>query len=262
MFNKQISHVTSWAQFDRKVRFSGRKLFSELDSFHNAILVAGCQRSGTTVLSRLITGSDDMVNFQFGIDDELDAALILSGWISHQPKGRYCFQTTYLNSSYPEYFEHCDYKLIWVLRNPASVIYSMLCNWKHAALNRLFQHCGSTLLNEKEQRRYERLGAFSIPRLRRACLSYNAKTSQIFTLRERLGDNCLFIIDYEKLTSDKNTVLPAIYSFIGLPYRDNYAAMLHSSSLNKAKIFYEQHRYIIDDNCMPVYERASTLVTM
>jgi hypothetical protein len=138
----------------------------------------------------------------------------------------------------------------------------MLCNWKHAALNRLFQHCGSALLNEKEQRRYERLGAFSIPRLRRACLCYNAKTSQIFTLRERLRDNCLFIIDYEKLTSDKNTVLPAIYSFIGLPYRDEYAAKLHSGSLNKAKIFYEWHRNVLDSTCMPVYEKACALVTM
>src|SRR3989304_2398887 len=147
MITMQNSRISSWAMFDRKVRASGKKLLGELDRLHGAILVAGCQRSGTTALSRLITGSDGMVDFQFGADDELDAALILSGWGPHPPRqGRYCFQTTYLNNSYPEYFEHRDYKLIWVLRNPASVVYSMLYNWKTVALNRLFRHCAAALI--------------------------------------------------------------------------------------------------------------------
>lgn len=262
MSGKKIARVNSWAQFDRNVRFSGKKLLSELDVFQDAILIAGCQRSGTTALSRVITGSNGMVNFQFGKDDELDAALILSGWIPHQPQGRYCFQTTYLNNSYPEYFEHSNYKLIWVLRNPASVIYSMLYNWKRPALNRLFRHCGSVLLEEREKWRYDHLGAFAIPSLRRACLSYNAKVSQVFTLRARLGGDRIFIVDYEKLTKDKAAVLPAIYSFVGLPYRNDYAARLHSGSLNKAKVFYERHRDVLDGTCMPIYARAGTLVTI
>ena len=151
MANHYRSPVKSWAQFDRKVRYSGHKLLAQLDMYHNSILVAGCQRSGTTALSRLITGSEGMVNFQLGKDDELDAALILSGWIPYQPIGRYCFQTTYLNDSYTEYFEHYDYKLIWVLRNPYSVVYSMLHNWKNGALNRLFHHCGSKLIEGREK---------------------------------------------------------------------------------------------------------------
>jgi hypothetical protein len=254
--------VNSWARFDSLVRFSGRRLLGQLDNYQNAILIAGCQRSGTTALSRLIKKSDGMVTFQFGKDDELDAALILSGWVSHQAQGRYCFQTTYLNDSYPEYFEHNNYKLIWVLRNPSSVIYSMLYNWKTAALNRLFRHCGSALLQESERWRYEQFGAWSIPRLRRACLSYNAKIAQTFMLRERLDDNRLLIIDYERLVHAKDAVLPAIYDFIGLPYRAAYADRIHAGSVDKAKGFYNNHRKTLDDTCLPVYEKACALINV
>jgi hypothetical protein len=258
--SKQNLPVRSWGQFDRRVRFSGRKLLGRLDHFHNTILVAGCQRSGTTALSRLITGSEGMTDFQFGSDDELDAALILSGWVPYTPQGRYCFQATYLNNSYPEYFEHHDYKLIWVLRNPASVIHSMLYNWKRAALNRLFHHCGAALLEGGEQWRYEHLGVFSIPRLRRACLSYNAKVSQLFKLRERLGDDRLFIIDYEILTSNKEAVLPNLYEYIDLAYRRQYADRIHGGSINKAIKFHERHKVLLDKICMPIYKQACTMV--
>jgi hypothetical protein len=200
-----------------------------------------------------------MTKFQFSSDDELDAALILSGWIPHDHQGRYCFQTTYLNNSYPEYFEHDNYKLIWVLRNPASVTYSMLYNWRRAALNRLFRHCGADLLDEGDHWRYTNFGSLAISRLKRACLSYNAKIAHIFKLRERLGDDRLFIIDYEKLISQKEFILPMIYEFIDLPYQSEYAVRIHSGSLNKAEIFYAQHRDLIDSVCMPVYVRACSL---
>lgn len=253
--------IDSWDRFERIVRSSEVKLLTSLDDFQSPILVAGCQRSGTTALSRLITASDGMVDFAFGKDDELDAALILSGRVSCQPQGRYCFQTTYLNSSYPEYFEHTDYKLIWVLRNPSSVIYSMLYNWKRAALNRLFRHCGVALLEDGERWWYEHLGTFSIPRLRRACLSYNAKMSQIFTLREKLGEERLFIIEYDELIRNKDVMLPMVYQFIGLPYRKEYSEKLHSRSFNKANKFHAKHGKLLGDFCMPVYEKACTLIS-
>lgn len=254
-------HIKSWAQFDRKIRFSGQKLLGQLDNYHNSILVAGCQRSGTTALSRLITETEGMVNFQIGKDDELDAALILSGWISHQPQGRYCFQTTYLNNHYPEYFEHKDYKLIWLLRNPTSVVYSMLHNWKTAALNRLFLHCGSKLLEGREKWKYEHFGVFSISRLQRACLSYNAKVSQIFTLHRKLGHEQLLIIDYEELISNKDKMLSMIYQFIDIPYKNEYSDKLHSGSFNKADCFRDIHGEKLENLCMPVYEKACALIS-
>jgi hypothetical protein len=256
MSNLQHPPVKSWAQFDRKVRFSGRKLLGELDRFSNCILVAGCQRSGTTALSRLITASEGMVKFQFGKDDELDAAQILSGWVHYPSSGRFCFQTTYLNDSYPEYYEHANYKLIWVLRNPYSVIYSMLHNWKRGALNRLFRHCGSELLAKGERRPYELLGTFGISRLRKACLSYNAKTVQAAILSDTLGPARIMIIDYDDLVRNKELHLPRICDFVGLKYSDELLTKLHAKSLSKADKFSCKEAVMIESICTPFYQEA------
>jgi len=261
MSNRQSTPVGSWAQFDRKVRFSGRKLLGELDRFRDCILVAGCQRSGTTALSRLLTASAGMVKFQFGRDDELDAAQILSGWVPYPSEGRFCFQTTYLNGSYPEYYEHRSYRLIWVLRNPYSVIYSMLRNWKRGALNRLFRHCGSGLLTDSERRTYELFGTLGIARLRKACLSYNAKTVQTEILSRELGRDRIMIIDYDDLVRSKEIHLPKIYDFVGLKYSDDLLSRLHAKSLSKANKFSSKEADIIDSVCTPFYQQARKFLT-
>ncbi len=251
--------VRTWAQFDRHVHRSGRPLLARLDAFADSVLVAGCQRSGTTALSRLITATAGMVDFQFGHDEELDAALILSGAVEHHPAGRYCFQTTYLNDHWPEYLEHDDYRLLWVLRNPASVVLSMLTNWRRGALRRLFRHTGSKRLEAAGLRRYQRFGALGVPRLRMACLSYAAKTAQVLELHRRLPAGRLLVLDYDRLIVERDTQLPQVYAFIGAPWRDDFGAALHAGSLAKADRFHEQHRALLDTECMPVYEEARAL---
>lgn len=254
--------VSSWAQYDRRVRYSGRRLLGELDRFKNCILVAGCQRSGTTALSRLLTSSEGMVRFQFGHDDELDAALILSGWIDFPSTGRFCFQTTYLNNSYPEYFEHIDYRLIWVVRNPYSVVYSMLHNWKMAALNRLFRHCGHELLADGERWKYDRFGVWAVPRLRKACLSYNAKISQTGILKSRLDPDRIMILDYDDLIRNKRNILPELYNFTQLSYGEEYLSRLHSKSLSKADKFTSRETELIESTCMPLYLESRKYLTI
>jgi hypothetical protein len=256
MRNHSYSIIKSWAQFDRKIRFSGRKLLGSLDRFDNCILVAGCQRSGTTALSRLFTSSDAMVNFQFGHDDELDAAQILSGWTSYPTQGRLCFQTTYLNDSYPEYFEHKNYKLVWVLRNPYSVVYSMLNNWKIGALNRLFRHCGHKLLTEKEVRKYKALGVWSVSNLRKACLSYNAKISQTGVLKDKLGYSRIKVVDYDDLIKNKAQILPKIYDFLDLKFHESCLTKLHAESISKADKFSKKESSIIESDCVPYYMKS------
>ena len=77
--------------------------------------MSGCQRSGGTMLAGILSKSDGIVDFAWSKDDELDAALILSGYEDHVAQGRYCFQTTFLNECYQEYFEHTpDFKLIHI----------------------------------------------------------------------------------------------------------------------------------------------------
>ena len=264
--NKKIAklaqrRITTWKKFARQVRSGECNLLARLDEFPNCIFITGCQRSGTTMLSRTITQSEGMVNYWFGMDDELDAALILSGFESHTPRGRYCFQTTYLNECVHEYYEHVNgHKIIWVLRNPFSVVYSMLHNWENFALNELFEACGVNLLSEKEARFYKWFGVWGVSRLKRACLSYNGKLSQVFELTKRLKQDTIMIVEYDNLVSKKNDILPLIYRFVDLAYKSKYAEMIHSESLRKSNLLSKRKYALIERMCMPIYNEAKKLV--
>lgn len=255
--------ISTWKEFARRVRSRGCSLLARLDDFPRSVLVAGCQRSGTTMLSRIITGSDGMVNYWFGPDDELDAALILSGWVPHEPRGRYCFQTTYLNECYGEYFQYRNgHKLIWVLRNPYSVVYSLLHNWTRFALNELFRACGAPYLEGRQQRFYRWFGTLGVSRLHRAVLAYNGKVSQVFELHEGLGPERVLVVDYDDLVRHRETILPQIYAFIDLAYREDYARAIHTKSLGKANRLSGRERWLIQRYCVPVYEKARKLVSI
>ncbi|MFH1767049.1 MAG: sulfotransferase [Patescibacteria group bacterium] len=254
--------IKSWNDFMRRVKPKGCVLLRRLDEFPQSILVTGCQRSGTTMLSRIITQSEGMTNYWFGKDDELDAALILAGYVEHTPKGRYCFQTTYLNECYCEYFEHFNgHKIIWILRNPFSVIYSMLYNWRRRALNDLFKGCGARYLEGFARWKYEHLGFWGVSRLLRACLAYNGKTCQVFELRQRLRKSQLLVIEYDSLVKQKLRVLPKVYEFIELPYKEEYAGKISAKSLEKSRQLSHRARAMITELCKPVYEKAKTLLS-
>lgn len=254
--------IKTWQQFAKRVRNTQDKLFSRLDEFPDSILIAGCQRSGTTMLARIITQSEGMVNYWFGPDDELDAALILSGNVGHKPRGRYCFQTTYLNERYPEYFEHENFRMVWVLRNPHSVVYSMLHNWRHFALNELFTSCATQLLDDRYRRRFEIFGYLGVPRLLRACYAYNAKTSQIEQLRAHLDNDRLQVVDYDELVKNKASVLPRIYEFLDLPYKGAYEQAIKSSSLTKSGKAGSREQERVERLCMPIYMKQREFITL
>ena len=254
--------IKSWKDFIRQVRPKGCVLLRRLDEFPQSILVTGCQRSGTTMLSRIITQSEGMTDYWFGKDDELDAAIILAGYVDHTPKGRYCFQTTYLNECYYEYFEHFNgHKIIWILRNPFSVIYSMLYNWRKMALNDLFKGCGARYLEGFARWKYEHLGLWSVSRLLRACLAYNGKTCQVFELRQRLRESQLLVIEYDSLVEQKSRVMPKVYEFIELPYKEEYLCNISAKSLRKSRRLSNREHGVIAELCKPVYEKAKTLLS-
>ena len=89
---------------DRDARLERRRpaevasLLATLDDYLDPILVAGCQRSGTTALARLLKRADGMIDHAFGHDDELDGALLLAGYATRGTDGRHCFQTRYCAS--------------------------------------------------------------------------------------------------------------------------------------------------------------------
>lgn len=255
------TRIRTWPQFARRVRTRGCSLLREIGRFPDAILVTGCQRSGTTIMARIITGTDGMVNYWFGRDDELDAALILSGTVEHPSRGRYCFQTTYVNECFHEYLARVrDQKIVWVLRNPVSVTYSMLYNWRRFAFNELFDACGTPLLCERQERLYARFGRLSMSRIKRACLAYNGKVNQLFTLAEHFSTRSLAVIDYDEMLADRNRVLRKVYSFIDLPYRDVYAKSLKSRSEAKSRTLSASERWTVEALCMPIYERAGNVI--
>ena len=149
--------INNWQQFTDFVRLSNRPLLEHLDDFNEPVLVTGCQRSGTTMLSQILTESAGMVNYGSDNSLELDGALILSGHSEHEPlpNGRYCFQTTYLDDFYHEYFDHQGrFKLIWVIRNPASVVYSLLYNWPPRSLEGTFNYFVLKKINKFDQWMY------------------------------------------------------------------------------------------------------------
>lgn len=257
--HKRLS-VNSWAQFDRHVRYGDGQLLAELDRFPAAILVAGCQRSGTTIVSRILREAMKAPLTQITKDDELDAALILSGTVEFETSERCCFQTTYLNDHFAEYFEHENFRLIWVVREPEAVVRSMLRNWRRGALNRLFRACGKHALSEADLKRFDRFGTFGFSRLEKACLSYVVKTAQIHEIAEKLGPDRLYLLEYDDLLNHSATILPDIFSFVSLPYNDRVRQRVSNRNRPQKKRLSTAQRNRISERCQDEYQRAVELV--
>jgi len=253
--------IRSWAAFHAIVKQPNRPLLAKLDEYSDAILVAGCQRSGTTALARLLKRADGMIDHAFGHDDELDGALLLAGYATRGTEGRHCFQTTYLNDRFREYFDHRDFRLIWMLREPRSVVYSMLNNWKRGALNRLFDACGADVLAQADPAPSMSHTWLGPSRLAKACSSYVAKTAQTAELRERLGDR-ISIVDYDELVARKQELLPELCEFVGLEYDARLGDALHARSVAKREQLGARDADYVDRFCSAVYADALALRTI
>ena len=252
----------TWARFDREVRRRESSLLKKLGEFPDAVLVAGCQRSGTTILTRVIRSRPGVVSFQIGKDDELDAALILSGRIrAPDHNGRFCFQTTYLNERYKEYLEHENYRLIWVVRNPYSAICSMLYNWRRSALNRLFRGCGVEFLTEDQRRHYDTFGPYAISRARKACLAYRSKAAQLVLLKQQLPRDRLLVVDYDQLISNIPKVVGHVLDFLDIEPLSGSDYGIHANSARKAERLSRRQRRLIKQLCQESYEKALSCVT-
>jgi hypothetical protein len=197
-----------------------------------------------------------MTNYWFGPDDELDAALILSGYVD-----RYCFQTTYVSKRYCEYYEHAGrFQMIWVLRNPYSTIYSMLYNWSVDGPRQLFEACAPPVLTGRDKHLYKLFGGVAITRLRKACWAYVGKTAQLFELSKNLEPGRIIVVDYDDLVTNKERVLPAIYESLNIPYYKRYASRISRSSLDKADRLSIAEQTTIEAIAEPIYRKARRLI--
>jgi hypothetical protein len=253
--------IRSWAAFHDVVKRPGEPLLARLDDYGDCLLVAGCQRSGTTALARLFKRAEGIVDHTFGHDDELDGALLLAGHATRALDGRHCFQTTYLNDRYAEYFAHGDFRLIWMLREPHSVVYSMLHNWKRGALTRLYDACGARMLEQAPEPPTLRTLWLGPSRLAKACASYVGKTAQTFALRDCLAGR-LAIVDYDELVAHKRTLLPQICEFAGIRYSEKLADALHDRSVRNGARLRDKDADYVGRACISIYERARSLRTI
>jgi len=260
-FVQKQREIRTWQKFAKVVRSNGCHLLKCLGDYAEPVLVTGCQRSGTTLLTRILRHSNGFVDFQVGRDDELDAALILSGREQCVENGRYCFQTTYVNECYHEYFEHRNnVKMIWVLRNPYSVVWSMVYNWERFALNELYHACGEKYHTAPRRNILGKRLLPGVDRLTKACLAYKGKTAQLFELSRQFPSGNLLVIEYDDLILNSQKLLPKIYDFINEPYLDSYSKGIHAKSVNKFTSFPPRKRAIIEEHCATAYSEALRLV--
>lgn len=255
-----LKKYRNWRRFHRGPRQRPAALLKMLPSYADAVLVAGCQRSGTTMLTRVIANSRGFRPLSLTHDDELDAALALAGYVDLPRATRYCFQTTYLNERYPEYaMLGPGQRLIWMLRNPYSVIRSMVHNWKRWALDELFE--------SSEARARERLGAIDLPRpgpfghsrIFKACMAYVGKTSQVLSIRQSIAQEILMVIDYDDIVSNRVEQMRDIGAFIGQRFEPGVDSGIRADSLRKADRLTPADRLLIERIAAPTYAECLRL---
>ena len=164
------------------------------------------------MMSRLITLSADLTNFWVSRDEELDAALILAGQTNGTANCTIVFKH-FLERRYAEYKEHQNHYILWMLRNPASVIYSMVYNWKRFALNELFINCGLTELTPAPRFRvlFQRKGASGFSKVRQACYAYNGKVKQLDWLVNNYSPQRLVVIEYDHFVATPDHYLENLF---------------------------------------------------
>ncbi len=251
----------NWIWFALSVRSKNCNLMQASNYFQQPVFVSGCQRSGTTLVTNLITASPDIARSHYGKDDELAGAYVLAGKRGPEQTGRYCFQTTYLNQCYTEYQSlRCDFCLLWVLRRPESVVYSMVYNWSRFPLNELFLSCGLQHLQDDDRERFRRRGIFGLSPLKRACYAYIGKCRQFLDLSRCLKGQRLISIDYDELVIDTQTVLSSLYRRldIGSPATSDYD-QLKSDTLMKSSELTSAEYSVIQFLCAEVYRECTSV---
>lgn len=251
--------IRTWKRFNKLVANGSRSLLPELHRFTDCVLVAGCQRSGTTAVTRVIANSGGFAKFHFTRDDELDAALILAGEVPYDSIDRHCFQTTYLNDRYFEYFQPgLDFRLVWVIRNPFSVVYSMVYHWRAFALDDLFQKCG----NSVAERLAPQLGidhnTKSYSKFQKACFAYIGKSLQLDELKTNLPAPRLLIIDYDRLCRQPTPTLNTVFNFIEVPFEPRFAEAIHTASVDKRNHMKIQEVDLVEKLCSSTYEKLAS----
>ncbi|MEQ8857279.1 MAG: sulfotransferase [Pseudomonadales bacterium] len=190
-------------------------------------------------------------------DRELAGACVLAG-LADVPDGRQVFQTTYLNASYVEYLEaDAEYQLVWLIRNPRSVVRSMVYNWSEFSLAELFKSCG-TGAYEQFPAEFRTTRSRALARLTRACASYVGKNEQLHELAARIPSR-LTVISYDQLVQHPVEDLTTLCKQLGLNGAKQASTMLRKDSLDKHETLSPRERRAVDELCSGAFRDALAL---
>ena len=239
--------ITSWAGYYADL--ADQPFLAKLDDYPDALLIAGCDWSATTAVTRMFKRLPCFTDSSWGHDDELDGALLLAGHRPRAPGRRHCFQTTYVRDRYTEYFAHDRFKLVWIVREPRAAVRSLLESRDRALPARtVLGLAGKSPLGQ---------GA---SRLEKACAAYLASIRQTLELKERLGDR-VAVIDYDELAADRGRLLPALCRFASVGCDAYVMRHLHGKSVRKGALA-SWEGAIVDQLALPAYKRARSAVTL
>jgi hypothetical protein len=213
-----------------------------------ALLLAGCDWSAGTAVTRLYQRLPDFVESSWDHDDELDGALLLAGLQQGPTGGRHCFQTSFVRDRYREYFAHEHCRLVWIVREPRAAVRSLLSQQK------ILPRRTALGLAPKSA------GGQGASRLEKACATYLAAIRQTFELRERLGAR-IAVVDYDELARDRARLLPALCRFASVGCDSHVLRHLHGKSVRKGTLA-SWEGTIIDDLALPAYRRARLASTL
>jgi hypothetical protein len=240
-------HITSW--HDYYAAIADRPRLACLDDYADALLIAGCDWSATTAITRLFKRLPCFADSAWEHDDELDGALLLAGLQEGPTAGRHCFQTSFLRERYREYFAHADYRLVWIVREPRAAVRSLLCLRQRALPRRTA--LGLTPKSGAGQ------GA---SRLEKACATYVATIRQTVELKEHLRER-MAVVDYDELARDRARLLPALCRFASVGCDSRVLRHLHGKSVRPAPLA-SWEASIIDELALPAYRRARLTATL
>lgn len=233
--------VSSWSDF--YAAMAERKMLARLDDYPDALLIAGCDWSATTAITRLFKRLPCFADSSWGHDDELDGALLLANGSDDPAPGRHCFQTTYLRDRYREYFEHHRFKLVWIIREPRSAVRSLLASRERTLPTRTALGLAG-----------KSAGGQGASRLEKACAAYLASIRQTWELKERLGER-VAIVDFDELTAHRNRLLPALCRFANVECDARVLHHLHGKSVRKGALA-SWERQIVEQLASHAYRRA------
>jgi hypothetical protein len=209
------------------------------------------------MLTRVIARSAGFHSLGITRDDELDAALALCGAIDIPVGPRYCFQTTYLNDRFAEYATlGPGQRLVWVVRNPYSVVRSMVYNWRRFALDELFEQCGRPAMEASPLPRPKRRWPFGLRAIEKACWAYVGKSSQLLQLPSIVPPGRLLVVDYDELAREPAVHLPAVFDFVSEPFHASYVETVRGDHGARAGTLSVGERSLVDAIALETYQKC------